>query len=71
MHDRRTERNEPTEPAPEVYWLHVVPRKRTGETITLLITLLVLFVLLALLVGHPARTFRAPYVVPGHSSLKR
>lgn len=55
----------------EVYWIHVQPRKHTGETIALMITLLVLFVLMYLVVGHPARPAHTRDIVPAHASEKR
>ena len=71
MHQQREAGDEDMEPEPEIYWIHVVPRKRTGETISLLITLLVLFALLVLLVGHPGPPARSRFVVPAHSAEKR
>ena len=72
MHQRRNNPNQSEDPEPEVYWIHVVPRKRTGETITLLITLAALFLLLVLLLGHPVPPpTHQRFVVPAHSSEKR
>jgi hypothetical protein len=59
------------ESEPEIYWIRIVPRKHTGETISLLIALLVLFALLVLLVGHPGPPARSRFVVPAHSFEKR
>lgn len=71
MHQRRDDGDEPMEPEPETYWIHVVPRKHTAETITLLIALAAWFVLLFLLLGHPTPLHHAGVAVPPHASEKR
>jgi len=57
--------------APEVYWIHVAPRKHTGEAVALLISVAVLFVLLYLMLEHPPLPHHAGAVVPAHASEKR
>ncbi|MGE5816007.1 MAG: hypothetical protein ACM36C_16070 [Acidobacteriota bacterium] len=58
--------------APEVYWIHVAPRKQhMGETVALVITLVLWFVLLYFLVGHPLPPQHAGMVAPAHASETR
>lgn len=56
---------------PEVYYFRVAPRKHTGEGILILVTLAALFVLLAVLVGHPKPPPHAEIPVPAHASISR
>lgn len=54
--------------APEVFYIHVPPKKRTGETVALLVTLILLFLLLVVFVGHPKPPPHAQDVAPAHAS---
>ena len=63
------ERREP--PEGEIFYLEVPPKHRTGEAIMLLAALALLFVLLAVLVGHPKPAPHPQTKGPAHTSAVR
>ncbi len=58
-------------PAPEIHWIHVVPKSHRAETVTLLVTLALLFALLFLMIGHPHPPPHPHLVVPVHPAEPR
>lgn len=56
---------------PVVYRLDVPPKDRTTEAIIIIITMVLLFVLGYVLIGHPGPMRRAPEVEHAHHSMKR
>jgi hypothetical protein len=66
----RTSEEQPMSSASHVHTFDVTPKARTREAIAVVVTLAALFLLLVLLVGHPAapRVLLHPHAAPPHGT---